>query len=128
MEPMTDRQPPDGLGAAGMALWPAVTGFPDLDEHETLALRELCRTADTLDTLQAVVDRDGVLAESSQGMRARPALVELRQQRIAFPRLVSAMQLPTGLTAPQPGGAQPVQPAQRRPSVKGVYAINAGRQ
>jgi hypothetical protein len=125
---MTDRQPPDGLGAAGMTLWSAVARVLDLDEHEALALRELCRTADTLDTLQAVVDRDGVLAESSQGMRAHPALVELRQQRIAFARLVSAMQLPTGLAAPQPGGDQPVEPSQRRPGVKGVYAINGGRQ
>lgn len=124
---MTDCQPPDGLGAAGMTLWSAVTGVLDLDEHEALALRELCRTADTLDTLQAVVERDGVLAESSQGMRAHPALVELRQQRIAFARLVSALQLPSGLSAPQQGGAPPVQPAQRRPGVKGVYAINGGR-
>jgi hypothetical protein len=123
---MTDRQPPEGLGASGAALWCAVVDALDLDEHEALALRELCRTADILDTLQAIVDRDGVLAESSQGMRAHPALVELRQQRIAFARLVSAMQLPSGLAAPQPGGAQPVQP-QRRPGVKGVYAINGGR-
>lgn len=125
---MTDRQPPDGLGDAGMTLWSAVTDVLDLDEHESLALRELCRTADTLDTLQAVVDRDGVLADSSQGIRAHPALVELRQQRIAFARLVSAMQLPLGLAAPQQDSAQPVQPVQRRPGVKGVYAINGGRQ
>jgi hypothetical protein len=123
---MTDRHPPKGLGDAGTALWSAVTNALDLDEHEALALRELCRTADTLDRLQAIVDRDGELAESSQGMRAHPALVELRQQRIALARLVSAMQLPSGLAAPQPGGAQPVHPAQRRPGVKGVYAIGGG--
>lgn len=124
---MTDRHPPEGLGNAGTSLWVAVTDVLDLDEHEALALRELCRTADTLDVLQAVVDRDGVLADSSQGMRAHPALVELRQQRIAFARLVSAMQLPSGLTDPQQVGDQPERPAQRRPGVKGVYAIKGGR-
>ncbi|MGB3483611.1 MAG: terminase [Mycobacterium sp.] len=121
---MTDRQPPDGLAAAGTALWTAVANVLDLDEHEALALRELCRTADALDLLQAIVDRDGLLAESSQGLKAHPALVELRQQRIAFARLVSAMQLPSGLTAPTQGGGQTVQPTQQRPGVRGVYAID----
>lgn len=86
------------------------------------------RTVDTLDRVQAIVDRDGELAASSQGMRAYPALVELRQQRIAFARLVSAMQLLSGLTQPQQGDGQPAQPTQRRPGVRGVYAINGGRQ
>lgn len=124
---MTDRQMPDGFGAAGTKLWSAVTGGLVLDEHEALALRELCRTADILDTLQAVVDSDGVLADSSQGVRVHPALIELRQQRIAFARLASAMQLPTGLTEPHSVGAQTAQPFQRRPSIKGVYSVNGGR-
>ncbi|MGV0646786.1 terminase [Mycolicibacterium sp. XJ2546] len=124
---MTECQQPSGLGDAGTTLWGAVTDVLDLDEHNALALRELCRTADTLDRLQAIVDRDGDLATSSQGMRAHPALVELRQQRIVFARLMSAMQLPSGLTASQHGGAQPAQPTQRRPGAKGVYAINGGR-
>lgn len=123
---MTDRLPPEGLSTAGAALWSAVADVLDLDEHEALALRELCRTADTLDTLQAAVDRDGVLTESSQGTRAHPALVELRQQRIAFARLVSAMRLPSGLASGK--GTQPAAPQseQRRIGVKGVYAINGG--
>lgn len=69
---MTDRQPPDGLGDSGTALWSAVTNVLDLDEHEAISLRELCRTADTLDKLQAFVDRDGHLAESSQGSARTP--------------------------------------------------------
>ncbi|BCP11679.1 hypothetical protein MINTM020_37770 [Mycobacterium paraintracellulare] len=127
---MTDRPRPEGLASAGAALWGAVTGVLDLDEHEALALRELCRTADTLDELQDVVERDGVLLDSSQGMRAHPALVELRQQRITFARLVSAMQLPSGLadaTALPASAAEAQQRAQRRPGVRGVYAIDGGR-
>ena len=125
---MTDRPRPDDLAAAGAALWDAVTDVLDLDEHEALELRELCRTADMLDELQAVVDRDGVLLDSSQGMRAHPALVELRQHRIAFARLVSAMQLPSGLAdAKQRMPTHESQRAQRRPGVRGVYAIDGGR-
>lgn len=137
MSTPTKRPPPEGLAAAGTALWANVTSVLGLDEHEALSLRELCRTVDVLDELQAVVARDGVLLDSSQGMRAHPALVELRQQRIAYARLVSAMQLPAGLSDPKRQGTQQPQPAaaagdvqqsaQRRPGVRGVYAIDGGR-
>lgn len=63
-------------------------------DHELGTLREACRTATAIDALQAVVDRDGVMNESSQGLRAHPALVELRQQRICFSRLVAALAIP----------------------------------
>jgi len=108
-------QPPK-LDAAGTRLWRAVTGVLDLDEHEVLTLRELCRTADMLDTLQAIVDRDGPLLESSQGARAHPALTELRQQRIVYARLVSALRLPVGITEDR---------SQRRSGPRGVYPIKA---
>lgn len=82
----------------------------------------------TLDVVWAVVERDGRIAESSQRMRPRPALVELRQQRIAFARTVSAMQLQYGLadsTGVKPAAAP--HSTQRQPGAKGVFAIGAGR-
>ncbi len=51
----------------------------ELEEHELLLLREMVRTVDTLDALEARVAADGVLLGSSQGERAHPALVEARQ-------------------------------------------------
>jgi hypothetical protein len=36
------------------------------------------------------------MSESSQGVRVHPALVELRQQRIAFARLLTAVRIPVG--------------------------------
>jgi len=36
------------------------------------------------------------MSESSQGPRVHPALVELRQQRIALARLFAALHIPTG--------------------------------
>ncbi|WP_238390912.1 MULTISPECIES: hypothetical protein [unclassified Mycolicibacterium] len=59
-------------------------------------LREACRTADSIDALQAVVDRDGVLNSSPQGIRAHPALVELRAQRLCFAKLVAQLAIPAG--------------------------------
>lgn len=87
---------PGGLKASGRKLWRSTVDDFELEEHELSILREACRTADGIDGLQAAVDRDGVLSESSQGVRAHPALVELRQQRICFARLVAQLGLPTG--------------------------------
>ena len=60
------------------------------------------------------MDRDGVLNESSQGLRAHPALVELRQQRICFARLVAQLGLPTG---------EQQEPVGQRRAARGVYGI-----
>lgn len=133
------RRPcPEGLAAAGSLLWDAVAGVLALEEHEALKLLQLCRAADLLDELQAELDRDGAVIDSPQGRKAHPAAVELRQQRVAFARLIADMRLPAGLAdakakasakastestrgAPVDGPAQ-----QRRPAVKGVYAIGKG--
>ena len=122
------RPQPDGLADAGAALWGAVAGVLKLEEHEALKLLQLCRAADLLDALQAEIDRDGVVIDSPQGRKAHPAAVELRQQRVAFARLLSDMQLPAGLAdaAKKKATKTAGQPQQRRPAVKGVYAINGG--
>ena len=88
------RSAPVGLKRRGAALWRSTTTEFDLDPHELTTLREVCRTVDAIDSLQAVVDRDGVMNESAQGARAHPALVELRQQRLALTKLVAALAIP----------------------------------
>ncbi|OZE81930.1 terminase [Rhodococcus sp. 15-649-1-2] len=85
---------PAGLKDSGAALWASTTGAFDLEPHELTTLREVCRTVDAIDALQSVVDRDGVMNESAQGVRAHPALVELRQQRLALTKLVAALAIP----------------------------------
>lgn len=110
-------RPPTGLRASGRALWRAVLGDYELDEHETALLREACRTVDSIDALQAVLDAEGVMSESSQGVRTHPALTELRQQRVTFARLLTAMRIPQG----EADGR-----AQVRGSVRGVYDIRGG--
>jgi hypothetical protein len=74
----------------------------ELSQHEHDLLLQACRTADALDALQAVVDADGVLDESPQGVRAHPALVEFRQQCAVFSRLLQALGLPSGLVEDTP--------------------------
>lgn len=103
-------RPPPGLKAGGKSLWRATTSAFEMSEHELLVLREACRTVDSLDDLQAQLDTDGLMSSSSQGDRVHPALVELRQQRIALARLFTALQIPlddTGRT-PRRGGARGV--------------------
>lgn len=113
---MSDKtpKPPPGLRTSGRALWRAVLNDYDLDEHETVLLREACRTADSLDALQAVLDAEGVMSESTQGVRTHPALTELRQQRVTFARLLTALRIPQGAEDSR---------GQTRGGVRGVYGI-----
>ncbi|MGJ6121150.1 terminase [Mycolicibacterium sp. Y3] len=105
---------PAAMKVAGRRLWNASVDAFDFDEHE-LALREACRTLDSLDDLQAAVDRDGVVVESPQGMKAHPALVEVRQQRITYARLIAQLGIPAG-------DEDKVGKPARRPA-RGVYGI-----
>ena len=108
-------RPPSGLLRSGRALWRAVMRDYVLDEHEETILREACRTADTCDALQTLVDTEGLMGETSQGPRVHPGLVELRQQRIAFARLLTALRIPTG----EHGDNR----TQTRGRTRGVYSI-----
>lgn len=90
---------PAGLTGSGRTLWASTVSEFEMDEHELAILREACRTAESIDALQAVVDRDGVLNASPQGVRAHPALVELRQQRACFAKLVAALAIPADDTS-----------------------------
>lgn len=105
-------RPPAGLRTSGRALWKAVVGDFELETHELNLLLQAARTADSLDSLQAVLDAEGYMSESSQGPRVHPALVELRQQRITLARLLAALNVPSGDEDAQPARAP-----------RGVYGI-----
>lgn len=94
--PYKPPEPPDDLAVSGLALWAAITTKYVIGaEQDRQQLVQACRTADLLDRLQEVVASDGVLAESSQGIRTHPAVVELRQQRVVFARLLAALGVPS---------------------------------
>ena len=87
--------PPRPLGKAGRRLWRSVHESYELESHERELLLEACTVLDTIDQLQAVVDRDGpTTLGSAQQVVAHPCLLECRQQRIAFARLVGQLGLP----------------------------------
>jgi hypothetical protein len=77
----------------------------------------VCRTADLLDRLQTVLDDEGPMATSSQGVRVHPAATELRQQRVTFARLLAALGVPSGAE----GEEKP------RGGARGVYELKAVR-
>jgi hypothetical protein len=110
--------PPARLRASGRALWRAVLDDYDLDQHELTILREACRTADSLDMLQKLLEADGPMSSSSQGDRVHPALVELRLQRVTFARLLTALRIPSGDTTANPGVRD-----QARGAIRGVYGV-----
>lgn len=94
---MNIPKPPIGARTAGKRLWRAVLEAYELDEHELSLLRQAVRSADLCDQLQAVVDADGPMLTTRLGeVKAHPAVVELRQQRITLARLIVALRVPLG--------------------------------
>ncbi|MFB1428136.1 terminase [Micrococcus endophyticus] len=85
---------PRGLKAGGKRLWRAVTEEFELGEHELSVLLQASRTVDALDELERIVIAEGVTHDSPQGVRAHPALVEARQQRITLAKLVASLRIP----------------------------------
>lgn len=116
---MTADRMPSGLAAGGRRLWDSVTKEFELEEHELVLLVAAVRTVDLLEKLDVEVRRDGPTIDTPQGMRAHPAAVEARQQRIALARLMAALRLPAGEEGDQQASARP----QRRVGARGVYGI-----
>ncbi|MFB7666860.1 hypothetical protein ACFC1R_23415 [Kitasatospora sp. NPDC056138] len=78
------------LSVTALDLWKSVNADYELTPQERRLLLEICRTSDTLDALDADVQRNGVMRAN----KVNPAVVELRQTRIAFARLNAALALP----------------------------------
>ena len=119
---MTDTDVPAGLREAGLRLWKSVTDIYELDEHELLL--RASRTADLLDELTDVLDRDGVLHDTPQGAQAHPAAVERRQQAVTLARLLAALRLPAGADGDHQALARPP----RRQGVRGVQRFVSSRE
>ncbi len=110
---MTD---PDGLRESGLGLWHSVTDAFDLDTHELLLLLQASRTADLLDELTEILERDGPVSDTPSGVKANPAAVERRQQAVVLARLLAALRLPAGAVGDHQAHARPP----RRQGVRGV--------
>ncbi|WP_433187748.1 hypothetical protein [Actinoallomurus sp. CA-150999] len=110
---MSIPKAPNGAGTAGKRLWRAVLEAYELDEHELSLLRQAVRSADLCDELQAVVDEEGPMVTTRLGeVKAHPAIVELRNQRITLARLIVALRVPLG---------EQDEDRQQRRGIRGVY-------
>lgn len=117
MKPRT----PNGLRAAGKRLWSSVVDDYELGDHELAILLEAARTVDSLAALEAIVIADGVTDKGPQGVRAHPALVEARQQRLVLAKLIASLRIPTDEA--QDAGRLP----QQRVGIRPVSLIAGGR-
>lgn len=85
------------LGTRGRRLWDAILGGDeglDGDQHDMELIAETCRILDVIDGLSQAVKRDGVTVDGSRGQTVvHPAVAELRQQQIAFSRLIAQLNL-----------------------------------
>ncbi len=90
--------PPRVLARRGRALWRALHADLEFDAHESEIVLEACRTADTIDQLQAAVDEQGVTALGSMGQTiVHPAVAEIRQQQASLSRLLTTLNLNAAL-------------------------------
>ena len=107
---------PKGTGPSGRKLWSSIVDEYELEQHESMLLRELVRLVDRLDLLDAIIRREGLIVDGGKsGPRAHPALVEARQLQIAQARLTAALRLPVG----DENEGRP----QRRVGVRGVHRL-----
>jgi hypothetical protein len=119
---MTDiPRAPAGTRASGRRLWQSVLAEYEFEEQELALLREVVRCVDLCDELDARVKVDGAVIDSPQGLKAHPAAVEARQQRITLARLLAALRVPLGDESEKSSGRP-----QKRVGVRGVYGIKGG--
>ncbi len=101
----TRQAVPHGLKSAGRQLWDSVSTDFELEPYEASLLLQACQTADIIADLQAVIEQLGCDCAARE-------LAEVRQQRLAFARLIVALRLPNGL--------EDERRPQRR-AIRGVY-------
>ena len=94
------ENPPTDLveDGRGRSLWQEVTASLELDVHEAALLHEAARCLDTLDQLDDLARHTGYLLPDG---RIGPWVIEARQQRLAYARVIAALRLPEDLSNPE---------------------------
>lgn len=105
-------RPPAGTCAEGRKLWSSILADFELDEHEMCILRQAVGCLDVIEALTESSREHGLTT---------PVARELRGQRIAVARLISALRLPAGTEDDRQASARP----QRRTGVRGVYSLRS---
>lgn len=113
--------PPKGTKVNGAKLWRDVLGRYELEQHELALLRQMVRTVDLLDKLDAIAAAKGLMVSGPHGSKPHPAVVESRQNAITLARLTAALRLPAGDEDDPAAHRRP----QRRAGVRGVDRLGA---
>lgn len=83
------------MGLAGERFRRAVLDTYELTDPESRILDQAAATLDVVAALEAQVELDGTMVDGSAGQPVlNPCIAEARQQRLAFGRLVSQIDLP----------------------------------
>src|SRR5688572_8560083 len=93
--PYKPPRAPSGLDTRGGALWRSVVSEYLLREDELQALAAACRLADEIGRMEVELRDQPVVVPGSKGQnRPNPLLMELRNHRLAFNRILVSLQLP----------------------------------
>lgn len=106
---------PTGLDGRGLRLWERMLDTFEFSTVEVELLVEACRTAGAVEELEKTVRTEGVTIEGSRGgVRAHPALQELRHQRVTLGKLLAQLDLPDDVAVDSPKTARAKKAAQAR--------------
>ncbi len=114
---MEEKRAPRHLGAAGKRLWHAINDDYSVDAHDAVLVEEACQVADVCAALAASVPA-GPVDESG---KVRPAVIELRQQRILLGRLLAQLRMPLGAG----DSATDPTPRRQRRGPRGPYGLRS---
>ena len=115
-------KPPRGTRAAGRRFWQAVVDAYDLTDGELALLAQVTGTLDVIADLEAAAADQPTVIDGPHGQKVSPVLAELRQQRLALARLLSALRLPTS-----PAELDDLTRPQRRSGVRGTYKLGLAK-
>jgi phage terminase small subunit len=94
---MTEKlpRPPANLGKAGRSFWRQIVAAYDASPAELAQLAMACVTLDEIEALEAALRDQPIVATGPRGgLRVHPAVVALRNHRLAFGRIMAALSLP----------------------------------
>ena len=86
-----EPKPPNGLQAAGRALWRAVLSGYELSESEQALLELACGARDDAAAARAAIIRDGAVIDGRYGPRAHPGIPIARQAEAIVSRILGQL-------------------------------------
>jgi P27 family predicted phage terminase small subunit len=84
---------PKHLSRDAKLLWRKIVGGWELDDAALVVLQTACEAYSRMQQARALVDREGLVVASPQGVKAHPALQTERDSRLQFLRAIRQLGL-----------------------------------